>query len=118
MRHCGPAARQSGYGGRPIDFTSTCLTLRNDNRLAGGGAPEDDGPIHLVTIDWQRGKWSGTRDGEHVSKRQQEPSVLAVPFGKSALLLRTLRVVRDSRNRHRERAGSHRSMEPRAPSHS
>ena len=20
----------------------------------------DDGPIHLVTIDWSRGKWSGT----------------------------------------------------------
>ena len=20
----------------------------------------DDGPIHLVTVDWSRGKWSGT----------------------------------------------------------
>ena len=25
------------------------------------GAPEGDEPIHLVTIDWTRGKWSGTR---------------------------------------------------------
>jgi len=22
--------------------------------------PDDDGPIHLVTVDWSRGKWSGT----------------------------------------------------------
>jgi organic hydroperoxide reductase OsmC/OhrA len=32
-------------------------------------APEDEGPIHLVTVDWRRGKWSGTRgkySREHV----------------------------------------------------
>jgi organic hydroperoxide reductase OsmC/OhrA len=22
--------------------------------------PDDDGPMHLVTVDWSRGKWSGT----------------------------------------------------------
>ncbi len=24
-------------------------------------APGDEGPIHLVTVDWSRGKWSGTK---------------------------------------------------------
>ncbi len=24
-----------------------------------GAPPDDDGPMHLVTIDWSRGKWSG-----------------------------------------------------------
>jgi len=26
-----------------------------------GAPPEEDGPVHLVTVDWQRGKWSGMR---------------------------------------------------------
>ena len=26
----------------------------------GAAPPDDDRPIHLVTVDWSRGKWSGT----------------------------------------------------------
>lgn len=26
-----------------------------------GTPPDEDGPVHLVTVDWQRGKWSGMR---------------------------------------------------------
>jgi hypothetical protein len=26
-----------------------------------GTPPEEDGPVHLVTVDWQRGMWSGMR---------------------------------------------------------
>ena len=30
--------------------------MKKDNEAP----PDDDGPIHLVTVDWSRGKWSGT----------------------------------------------------------